>query len=114
MPRKYIPHGHRGGSKKGSHANAGARERAHMGWGGNSKASQRARSNQWAEAARQYEAKRAQRKAAGRISVASVARFLEFGTSKMSKRPFMTQAFQAKKQEALDIIIRDIKESLGL
>lgn len=41
----------------------------------------------------------------GRISVASVARFLEFGTSRMGKKPFMTQAFETKKSSALDAMI---------
>jgi HK97 gp10 family phage protein len=48
----------------------------------------------------------------GRIAVASVARFLEFGTSKMAARPFMTQAWESSKQGALNILIDDIKEEL--
>ena len=40
----------------------------------------------------------------GRIAVASVARFLEFGTSKMQKKPFMTQAFDSNWQKALEVI----------
>lgn len=31
-------------------------------------------------------------------------RFLEFGTSKMAKRPFLRPAFEAKKEEAVDAI----------
>jgi HK97 gp10 family phage protein len=46
----------------------------------------------------------------GRISVASVARFLEFGTSKMSKRPFMTQAFETKKGAAIDAVIDKLRD----
>jgi HK97 gp10 family phage protein len=118
MPRKgtyarlYATGKPRGGSKKGSHANAGARERAHMGWDGrqgNSKARQRANINRWEAAARKHA-----NKPRGRISVIAVARFLEFGTSKMSKRPFMTQAFETKKTEAMNVIISGIKEALKL
>lgn len=50
----------------------------------------------------------------GRIAVASVARFIEFGTSKMQARPFMTKAFETMKERALYQIIRAIKEGLGL
>jgi HK97 gp10 family phage protein len=50
----------------------------------------------------------------GRISVASVARFLEFGTSKMGKKPFMTQAFETKKGTALDAMIEKLKAWLIL
>jgi HK97 gp10 family phage protein len=48
----------------------------------------------------------------GRIAVASVARFLEFGTSKMAARPFMTQAWDASKEQALDVLIEGIKDEL--
>lgn len=48
----------------------------------------------------------------GRIAVASVARFLEFGTMKMGKKPFMTPAFEDKKSEAVDAITTELKEGL--
>lgn len=50
----------------------------------------------------------------GRIAVASVARFLEFGTSKMSKKPFMTQAFESDKDKALEAVTNALKASLDL
>jgi|SRR5208282_753899 len=37
----------------------------------------------------------------GKIAVATIVRFLEFGTAKMSKKPFMTRAFEGHKDEAL-------------
>lgn len=46
----------------------------------------------------------------GRISVASVCRFLEFGTSKMAKRPFMTQTFEERKGSALDAIVAKLRD----
>ena len=36
------------------------------------------------------------------ITAADVARFLEFGTRKMSARPFMRRAFESRKSQALD------------
>ncbi|VVB52219.1 Bacteriophage HK97-gp10, putative tail-component [uncultured archaeon] len=45
----------------------------------------------------------------GRISVASVTRFLEFGTSKMAKKPFMTQAFEKVKNVSLNAIIEKLR-----
>jgi HK97 gp10 family phage protein len=48
------------------------------------------------------------------MPVATIARFLEFGTSKMAARPFMTQAFERQKGNALERIIAVIKEKLGL
>ncbi len=53
-------------------------------------------------------------KHAGQVTAARVARFLEFGTSKMSKHPFLTQAFEGSKQTALDHIISKLKEVLKL
>jgi HK97 gp10 family phage protein len=53
-------------------------------------------------------------KYAGRIAVATVARFLEFGTSKMAKKPFMTQAYETRKEKALDAVAQSLKETLGL
>lgn len=48
----------------------------------------------------------------GVVPVASVARFLEFGTSKMPAHPFMTAAFDGYEDEALEQIIADIKEEI--
>lgn len=48
----------------------------------------------------------------GRIAVATVARFLEFGTSKMSKKPFMTQAFESNKETALARIATSLWETV--
>lgn len=48
----------------------------------------------------------------GRIAVATVARFLEFGTSKMSKKPFMTQAFETQKEEALARITFSLSDTI--
>ncbi len=48
-------------------------------------------------------------KRVGRIAVASVCRFLEFGTSKMKKKPFMVQALMLNGTQATDAIA----ESLG-
>lgn len=44
----------------------------------------------------------------GKIAVATIARFLEFGTSKMAKKPFMTQAFETNKERALNAIIEKL------
>jgi len=44
----------------------------------------------------------------------TIARFLEFGTSKMGAKPFMTPAFESEKQHALEKIIEVLKEKLGL
>lgn len=46
----------------------------------------------------------------GRIAVAKVARFLEFGTTKMKKNPFMTRAFEKKKGAALEAIIKTLRD----
>jgi len=48
----------------------------------------------------------------GKIAVATIARFLEFGTSKMSKKPFMTQAFETRVKPALDAIIARLATAL--
>jgi HK97 gp10 family phage protein len=48
------------------------------------------------------------------MPVATIARFLEFGTSKMAARPFMTQAFERQKGNALERIIQVLREKLGL
>lgn len=41
-------------------------------------------------------------------------KFLEYGTSKMSARPFMGPAFQSKKSLASQIIINELRKGLGL
>lgn len=40
----------------------------------------------------------------GRIAVTSVARFFEFGTSKMPATGFMTKAFEQSKDQALEVL----------
>ncbi len=47
-------------------------------------------------------------------SVATIARFLEFGTSRMAPRAFMTQAFENGKYTALNRIIETLKRILGV
>ncbi len=49
----------------------------------------------------------------GKIAVASVARFLEFGTSKMAKKPFMTQAFESHQSDALDAIVKGLTTAVS-
>ena len=51
-------------------------------------------------------------KQVGRVAVATVARFLEFGTSKMGKMPFMTPAFDSQQQQILAAIIVKLKAAL--
>jgi phage protein, HK97 gp10 family len=51
---------------------------------------------------------------AGEVTAARVARFLEFGTSKMGKHAFMTQAFESSKDTALQHIIAKLREVLKL
>ncbi len=46
----------------------------------------------------------------GRVAVATVARFLEFGTSRMGKKPFMTQAFESFKGRALEAITEVLRD----
>jgi HK97 gp10 family phage protein len=46
-------------------------------------------------------------------AVATVARFLEFGTSRMAPRAFMTQAFENGKNLALNNIIETLKRILS-
>jgi HK97 gp10 family phage protein len=48
----------------------------------------------------------------GRIAVATVARFLEFGTSKMAKKPFMTAAYESTKGAALTKIQEGLTEAV--
>jgi len=47
-------------------------------------------------------------KKVGKIAVATIARFLEFGTAKMAKKPFMTQAFESNKDAALGAIVHGL------
>lgn len=46
----------------------------------------------------------------GRVAVATVARFLEFGTSRSAKKPFMTQAFESYKARALEAITAALRD----
>lgn len=46
---------------------------------------------------------------AGRISVASVARYFQFGTVKMGMNPFMTRAWESKREVVLDKIIDTLR-----
>jgi HK97 gp10 family phage protein len=48
----------------------------------------------------------------GKIAVATVARFLEFGTSKMPKNPFMTRAWEANKYTALDNMTESLRDTV--
>lgn len=41
-------------------------------------------------------------------------KFLEFGTSRMSARPFLVPAYYSKKEEAKKIIINELKKGLGI
>ena len=49
----------------------------------------------------------------GQVPVVSVARFLEFGTSRMAAKPFMRPAFESAKGRVLDIIIDKIREAIA-
>jgi HK97 gp10 family phage protein len=42
-----------------------------------------------------------------------IASFLEFGTSKLGKRPFMTQTFESSKSKAIDATIEKMKQGLA-
>jgi HK97 gp10 family phage protein len=113
MPRKgtyarlYATGKPRGGSKRGSRPGLSKEALAHVqadyarksAKGGNSKGSGGPRP-------------RKTKKGAGRISVLAVARFLEFGTSKMAKKPFMVAGFKAAQGKAAEILIRGIKDAL--
>jgi HK97 gp10 family phage protein len=48
----------------------------------------------------------------GLVPVASVARFLEFGTSKMPAHPFMRQTFDQLKMPVFNTIVSEIKSIL--
>ena len=51
---------------------------------------------------------------AGQVTAARVMRWLEFGTTKMSKHPFATQAWENTKETARDRIIAKLKQALHL
>jgi HK97 gp10 family phage protein len=51
-------------------------------------------------------------KKVGKIAVATIVRFFEFGTAKMSKKPFMTQSFEVNKGRALDNIIESLNTTV--
>ena len=53
-------------------------------------------------------------KSAGQVTAARVARWLEFGTTRMSKHPFLTQAWETSRESALQRIIAKLKEGLHL
>lgn len=48
----------------------------------------------------------------GAVPVASVARFLEFGTRKMKAEPFMRNAVLSRAQAALDKMIQHLRDGL--
>lgn len=48
----------------------------------------------------------------GRVAVATVVRFLEFGTSKMAKHPFFTAAFDSTRERILSTMIARLKSSV--
>jgi len=54
--------------------------------------------------------KKSGKKLVGRISVASVTRFLEFGTSKMTKNPFMTRAWEKMREISLNAIVNRLRQ----
>jgi HK97 gp10 family phage protein len=45
-------------------------------------------------------------------TAALVTRFLEFGTRKMAKRPFLTQAADASERAAVDAVVERLKDDL--
>src|SRR5882724_9751186 len=47
------------------------------------------------------------------MRVQDVARYHEFGTSKMAADPFMTRGFEQTKDQALEIIVEEIKKALA-
>ena len=46
------------------------------------------------------------------VSVETVARWAEFGTTKQGKNPFMTRAFEMEKQGAMDAMIEEIRKAI--
>lgn len=61
---------------------------------------------------RQKENRRGKKYNVGRIAVASVARFLEFGTRKMAARPFMTPAWESHKEIVRDAIVDKLRDAV--
>ena len=53
-------------------------------------------------------------KHAGQVTAARVARFLEFGTGKMSAKPFMTPAWESTKETAFNHGVSKLREVLKL
>ena len=51
-------------------------------------------------------------KKVGRIAAVTVARFLEFGTSKMSKKPFLIPAFDSTQAQILSAMTQKLKEAV--
>lgn len=51
-------------------------------------------------------------KKVGRVAVATVARFLEFGTGKMAKKPFMTAAAENSKARVIDAITASLQQTI--
>lgn len=43
-----------------------------------------------------------------------VAKFFEFGTSKMAKKPFLTQGYENSKERAVEVVVQFLKDKLGL
>jgi HK97 gp10 family phage protein len=141
MPAKkyYKPTGgRRGGSKRGSHKNAGFKEYKHIQqhygigkginglfkiWDMFQKRDAKAAAGATQQAARPKSALgrwlaaamgkgRHNRGKHGRISVYAVCRFLEFGTHDMSKKPFITAAFKSVETKARDAMIAKLREGL--
>jgi HK97 gp10 family phage protein len=52
------------------------------------------------------------KRSAGRVAVASVARWLEFGTSKIAAKPFMTPAWEAHKEIVRDAMIEKLADAV--
>lgn len=50
--------------------------------------------------------------AIGRVSVMSVVRFFEFGTVKMTAKPFMTQGFEGSQHKAVDAVADSLRETI--
>jgi len=48
----------------------------------------------------------------GRVAVATVVRFLEYGTSKMSARPFMAQSFRTIEKALIARFVSDINKTI--
>jgi HK97 gp10 family phage protein len=43
-----------------------------------------------------------------------VAGWLEFGTERMSKKPWLTQSFETQKEKVVEVVEQKLKEKLGL